>query len=96
MANTGKVIKKMIKTAQNAGWRVVPTEAGWQCYPPEFIVTKGDTAHDHAVANGWQVTERKGDRVSILASPVTIHRSPSDHRWDKNTRSEFAKRGLIV
>ena len=49
---------------------------------------------------GWRIEEtKKGWMVyppNKDFSPVTIHKTPSDHRAIKNTRSELRKRGAPI
>lgn len=49
---------------------------------------------------GWRVEEKaKGWMIyppDKTLSPVMVHRTPSDHRWLKNTMSELRKRGAPV
>ncbi len=49
---------------------------------------------------GWRVEETKKGwmlfPVDKSQSPVIVHKTPSDHRWRKNTISQLRKRGAPI
>lgn len=53
-----------------------------------------------AEAQGWRIKKTKTGWLLIPPDPskpaVTLHRTPSDHRWDRNALSRLRKSGLIT